>query len=102
MPQWPISPGEGHGGLTSNVDSLRVTSQAVWIMSDNICRLEDSLNGASLDVELVIAEAVPPLLRRKVPVCHCSIAQVSSYEHIDTADNVPHHTVANDYDLLES
>jgi len=71
-------------------------------MSDHICCLENSLDRAGLDVELVIAEAVPPLFWRKVPVCHCPIAQVSSDEHIDTAYNVPHHAVANNDDLLES
>jgi len=70
-------------------------------MSDHIRRLENALNRASFDIELIIAETIPPLFRRKVPIRHRSITQVPSDQNIDTANDMPHHTVANDNDLLK-
>ena len=42
-----------------------------------------------------------PLLWREIPVRHGTVSQISSDEHIDAADNVPHHTIPDNYDLLE-
>jgi len=68
---------------------------------DDIRCLEDSLYRASLDIELIVAEAIPPFFWREVPIRHCSITQVPPDQHVDTADNMPHHAVTYDNDLLK-
>lgn len=46
------------GGATDNVDRVGWTREAFGVILDHVASLEYALNGASFDVELVIAEAV--------------------------------------------
>ena len=44
--------------LTHDVNRVDRAGNAVWIVLDDVGRLENSLDGAGFDIELVIAEAV--------------------------------------------
>ena len=44
--------------LTHDIDGTERTSNAIWIVLNNISRLENSLDGTGFDVELVVAETV--------------------------------------------
>ena len=81
---------------THNIDCVCGTGEAVWVVLNDVGGLEDALDGAGFDVELVVAEAVPPtertplafyftsfvseycrhlpLLRREIPIRDSSIA----------------------------
>lgn len=85
------------------------------------------MDGARFDVELIIAEALfpsryravsharylydrpshaslyghLPLFRREVPIRDSSVSQVLAYQHVDTSNDVSHHTISDDNDLPE-
>ena len=44
--------------LTHDIDGINGAGNAIWIVFDNVSRLENSLDGAGFDIELVIAETV--------------------------------------------
>ena len=44
--------------LTHDIDGIDRASNAIWIVLDNVSRLEDSLDGARFNIELVVAETV--------------------------------------------
>ena len=44
--------------LTHDIDGIDRASNAIWIVFDNVSRLEDSLDGAGFNIELVVAETV--------------------------------------------
>ena len=46
---------------THDVDCVCGTGEAVWVVLDHVGGFEDALDGAGFDVELVVAEAVPPI-----------------------------------------
>jgi len=118
----------GWEGLTHHVNCVRLACQAARVVFDNVAGLEDALDGARFDVELIVAEALfpsryrafspqfeiwttvrtmppyehLPLFRREVPIRYGSISQVLAYQYADAPDDVPHHTISNDDDFLES
>ena len=47
--------------FTSDINGASCTSYAIRIIFDDVACLEDSLDGASLDIELGITEAIPPV-----------------------------------------
>lgn len=51
---------QGKGQLTHDIYGTGRTGETVRIVLEHIGCSEDALNGASLDVELVVAEAVLP------------------------------------------
>lgn len=44
--------------LTHDINGVNGAGNAIWIIFDDVGRLENSLDGAGFDVELVVAEAV--------------------------------------------
>ena len=50
----------GHVKLTHDVDSIGRARKALWVVLNYVGGFEDSLHGASFDVELVVAEAFTP------------------------------------------
>lgn len=44
--------------LTHDIDGVGGAGNAIWIVLDDVGRLENSLDRAGFDVELVVAEAV--------------------------------------------
>lgn len=52
------SKGDESTVLTHNIDGACWTSYAFRIVLDHICGLEDTLDRASFDVELIIAKAI--------------------------------------------
>ena len=50
--------GVSHNDLHHDVDLVRVTHEGLGIVCEDIRRLENTLDRAGLDVELVVAEAV--------------------------------------------
>ena len=44
--------------LTHDIDGVGGAGNTVWVVLDDVSGLEDSLNGAGFDIELVVAEAV--------------------------------------------
>lgn len=44
--------------LTHDINRVDGAGNAVWIVLDNVGRLENSLNGAGFDIELVVAETI--------------------------------------------
>ena len=109
---------------THDIDRVSGTGEAVWVVLDDVGSFEDALDGAGFDVELVVAEAIPPakriqlayyfisfvfeycryspLLWREIPVRDSTVAQVLPNQYIDTTNNMPHHAISNDYDFLKS
>ena len=43
-----------------------------------------------------------PLLRGEIPICDGTITQIFPHEDVQTSDQMPHHTVPDDDDLLET
>lgn len=43
-----------------------------------------------------------PLLRREIPVSHGTVTQVLPQQHVNAANDMPHHTISNDDDLLKT
>lgn len=52
---------------TQDIHGPSLTSEAFRIVLDHIGRLEDTLHGAGLDIELAIAETVLPITMRFDP-----------------------------------
>lgn len=57
---------EDNGGdkekkLTHDIDTTGWTGEAIGVVLNDVCRLEDPLDRAGFDIELVIAEAVFPV-----------------------------------------
>ena len=48
---------------THDINCVCGTGEAVWIVLDDVGGLKDALDGAGFDIELVVAEAVPPTIR---------------------------------------
>ena len=44
--------------LTHDIDGINGAGNAIWVVFDNVSRLENSLDGAGFDIELVVAETV--------------------------------------------
>ena len=44
--------------LTHDIDGVGGAGNTVWVVLDDVGGLEDSLNGAGFDIELVVAKAV--------------------------------------------
>ena len=44
--------------LTHDVDGIGWADNAIWIVFDDVGRLEDSLDGTGFDIELVVAKTV--------------------------------------------
>lgn len=44
--------------LTHDIDGIDGAGNAIWIIFDDVGCLENSLDGAGFDIELVVAEAV--------------------------------------------
>ena len=117
--------GQGREGKrsTHDIDCVRWTGEAVWVVLDDVGSFEDALDGAGFDVKLVVAEAIPPakrtqlahyfipfvsqhsryspLLWREIPVRDSTVAQVLPNQYIDATNDVPHHAISNDYDFLK-
>lgn len=94
--------GEAYHLLDHDVDRVRRASDAVGVVLDDVTGAEDALDGAGFDVELVVAEAIFPLLGGEVPVRHGAVAEIFADEDVDAADHVSHHAVAEDDDFLEA
>lgn len=108
---------------THDIDCVCGTGEAVWVVLGDVGGFEDALDGAGFDVELVVAEAIPPaertplayyfisfvfeycryspLLWREIPVRDSTIAQVLPDQYVDAANNMPHHAISNNYDFLK-
>lgn len=44
--------------LTHDINGAHRASDAFWIVFDHICSLENTLNRASFDIELIVAKAI--------------------------------------------
>ena len=70
--------------LTHDIDGIDRASKAIRVVLDDISRLEDSLNGAGFDIELVVAETVfsrwPSYQYATIPAtCKCNSWALSRY-----------------------
>ena len=58
--------------FTHDIDCVCRTGETVWVVLDDVRGFENALDGAGFDVELVVAEAVPPAGRNPSALCFTS------------------------------
>ena len=63
--------------FTHDVDCVCGTGETVWVVFDDVGGFENALDGAGFDIELIVAEAVPP--GKWTPSALCFTSSVSEY-----------------------
>src|SRR4051794_27154551 len=110
------------------VDVRLAAGERVPIVGKHVRGAEYALNGAVLDVELFVAEALPStvteevimmvfqnrteksaggcvcllLFRAEVPVCDSAVAQILPQQDVQGSHYMSHHAVSDYYDLVEA
>ena len=73
--------------LTHDIDGIGRAGDAIWIVLDDIGSLENSLDGAGFDIELVVAEAIlPECLISLVKLAACKVHDMAQGGYLSSGE----------------